>query len=191
MRAQSSYRVDAWCPLCGERIRARDDEMVKTCHRCGALLDVMPQPSGATARPMGEAMASVRYSLELTALERALGRLQERYDAREIALRDHLRVARLRRLGLIVAGVAFTLAVVAFSLGEGRLGTVLLFLGFLLIVGRAGQSFFGPRWHHLDGDDRATFDDASRALRDQQALRQEIARRRHVLDALRTGRDWS
>ncbi len=192
------YRVDAWCPLCKGRIRARDDEARKVCPLCGALLDVLPQPSGTPARHMGEAMDEVRFSLQPAALERALTTLRERYEARCIALDETLRMARIRRVWLIVAAtlcLGGLLAMVYPALGGpgaggiGRLGLALFFMGGLAMLGRLGAGAWHAGYPGSEEDYERRADERY-AERTQRALRDEIARRERVLAALRQGSDF-
>lgn len=171
--------LPAWCPLCGARLRAREDESRAVCFQCGALLDVMPQPTATVARHLGEDMRAVARTLQPDAVERSLVRLRETLAAREVALRDVIQAARTRRIWLVGVGLAMSGGLALMLLGQSLPGLIVLLGSFNamrgLATGRTGR------------ENGISERDAIESL---VAQRREIARRELVLAAMRDGREW-
>ena len=168
----------ARCTLCDGSVLARDDSQTVICPSCGALLDVLPSPSGTTVRHVGEALHAVHDSLEPVAMERALARLRERTSSHALAARDALRGARMRRLLTMSAVAVALVSLSAVIWGHGgQFALLAMIVAFAVIGGGAGFRRGG-----FDVEQRALERQAERQAR---ALQHEIARRELALSEQR------
>jgi hypothetical protein len=101
MQFPMATRVPQWrqarCILCSGRLLVRDDEEQVVCAACGARLEVLPAPIETRVRHIGEALDTVRDTLDPQSVERALVRLRERHRAQSEVLAEPLASARFRR----------------------------------------------------------------------------------------------
>jgi hypothetical protein len=167
----------ARCTLCDGSVLARDDRQSAICPSCGALLDILPSPSGTTVRHVGQALDAVRDSLEPVAMERALDRLRERASSHALAAQDALRSARVRRLLTFGALVVALVSLVGVIWGDGGRAALLAMMAAFVVIGSTGF-----RRGSLDSEQRARERQAERQSR---AFQQEIARREIVLSEQR------
>jgi len=177
MASRSPQWRQARCILCTAPLLVRDDNEQVVCTACGARLEVLPLPSETRVRHVGEALDSVRDTLELAAVERALVRLRERKAAQSEVLAEPLASARFRRTTVVFGVAACVLGAVVMMSGMGGYGVVLFLGGVFLVLGAVGMRG-GMGWSMHESQQRQR---EREALRVQQALAREIARRERLL----------
>jgi len=167
----------ARCVLCTAPLLVRDDNEQVVCSACGARLEVLPSPTETRVRHAGEALDTVRDTLELAAVERALVRLRERKVAQSEVLAEPLASARFRRATVVLGVVAGVLGMIVMLTGLGGYGVVLFLGGIFLVLGALGMRG-GMGWSTHESQQRQR---EREALRVQQALAREIVRRERLL----------
>jgi hypothetical protein len=166
--------------LCTSPLLVRDDNEQVVCTACGARLEVLPTPTETRVRHIGEGLDSVRESLEPEAVERALVRLRERHRAQAQALAGELTTARLRQVMTVIGAVACIAGGTLSLMGAGGFSAFLFFLGMFLMLGGFGMRW-GAGWSTVESQQRHR---ERQAVRTQQALGKEIARRERLLTDL-------
>src|SRR3954454_7883224 len=122
MVSRSPQWRQARCILCTAPLLVRDDNEQVVCTACGARLEVLPLPSETRVRHVGEALDSVRGTLDVAAVERALVRLRERKVAQSEVLAEPLASARFRRATVAIGVVASVLGAAVMTTGLGGYG---------------------------------------------------------------------
>ncbi len=182
MSASTPLWRRARCNLCTTPLLVRDDNEQVVCAACGARLQVLPAVGETRVRHIGEALDSVRESLDASAVQRALDRLRERQAAQVEALGAELGAARVRRAIVVVGTMLAVVSGLLAILGQQRGLSTLLFLFGLLVI----LASFGGRFALSDSVQRQREREATRA---RQALASEITRReRFLLEASRASR---
>jgi hypothetical protein len=177
MAARAPQWRQARCVLCTAPLLVRDDNEEVVCAACGARLEVLPAPTETRVRHVGEALDTVRETLQPAALERALVRLRERQVAQSEVLAEPLASARFRRAMVALGVGAGILGIVLVVTGLGGSGALLILCGLFTLVGALGMRS-GMGWSTLESRQRQR---EREALRMQQALAREIARREGYL----------
>ncbi|HEX9439049.1 MAG TPA: hypothetical protein VF909_05170 [Roseiflexaceae bacterium] len=166
----------ARCVLCLGPLLVRDDNEQVVCSACGARLEVLPTTMETRVRHAGEALDSVRDTLDPAAVERSLMRLRERLAAHQEALGPDIRTAQIKR-GMSVIGALMSIAGAVLAIqGHGGLSALLFFVGLFLMLGG-----FGLRWGAFSQAESQQRQRERNALRQRQALAREISRRERFL----------
>src|SRR3954451_8032360 len=177
MASRSPQWRQARCVLCTAPLLVRDDNEQVVCTACGARLEVLPSPTETRVRHIGEALDSVRDTLDMAAVERALARLRERKQPQSEGLAEPLASARFRRATVVLGVVAIVLGVIVMTTGPGGYGVVLFLGGIFLVLGALCMRG-GMGWSMHETQQRQR---EREALRIQQALAREIAHRERLL----------